>query len=305
MYYFIVNEHGGSGKARKTWAKVQKILEKEQIPYEKLVTTEEIGAAALARNVSSLDGDINLVVVGGDGTINEVLNGIGNFERIRFGVIPTGSGNDFARGLKIPKDTKKAVDLILKCDECKSADIGKVTFDDGTSRLFGISSGMGMDAIVCKKALNSKLKNFLNRLGLGRFIYIIYTIQTLFSMKTDDFSISFDDEPVQEIPKLIFIAFMNLEAEGGGVKMYPGANFQNGKLSVCIASGIPKFKAFTYLPKLVAGKQEKIKGFILRQCNEIDVRCPEKATLHLDGEYGGECEHISVRVLPGKLRMIM
>lgn len=305
MYYFIVNEHGGSGKAIKTWKKVQKILDSNQIPYEKLVTTESVGASALARNVSSLDGEINLVVVGGDGTINEVLNGIGDFERVSLGVIPTGSGNDFARGMKIPRDTKKAVDLILKSGSYKQADIGKVTFDDGKSRLFGISSGMGMDAIVCKKALKSKLKNFLNRLGLGQFIYIIYTVQTLFSMKTETFKISFDGEAFQDVPKLIFIAFMNLEAEGGGVKMFPGADSQNGKLSVCLASGIPKLRAFAYLPFLVAGKQEKLRGFLLRQCSEIEVSCPKGgATLHLDGEYGGEVSHLKVRVLPGKLRLI-
>lgn len=305
MYYFIVNEHGGGGKARKTWAKVQSILEKERITYKKLVTTAEEGASVLARNVSSLDGDLNLVVVGGDGTINEVLNGI-DFEKVRLGVIPTGSGNDFARGMKIPRNTKKAVDMVLKSGDGKSVDIGSVSFDDGSSRLFGISAGMGMDAIVCKKALSSKLKNFLNKLGLGKFIYIIYTVQTLFSMKTEDFKVSFDGEPMQEIPRLIFIAFMNLETEGGGVKMYPGANAQNGKISVCIASDIPKFKAFGYLPRLVVGKQGKIKGFILRQCSQIAVSCPKPGvTLHFDGEYGGEQSNIVVRVLPGKLRMLV
>lgn len=304
MFYFIVNEHGGGGKAGKTWAKVQAILEKEKVPYKKLVTTAEEGASVLARNVSSLDGDLNLVVVGGDGTINEVLNGI-DFERVRLGVIPTGSGNDFARGMKIPRSTKKAVEMVLKSGEGKSVDIGSVSFADGSSRLFGISAGMGMDAIVCKKALDSKLKNFLNKLGLGKFIYIIYTVQTLFSMRTEDFKLSFDGGPLQKIPGLIFIAFMNLETEGGGVKMYPGADAQDGKISVCIASDIPKLKAFAYLPRLVAGKQAKIKGFILRQCSKIAVSCPKPGvTLHLDGEYGGEQSEIVVSVLPGKLRIL-
>ena len=102
MYYFIVNERGGSGKALKTWKKVRKALDEKNVTYDVLTTSLETTATILARNVSSLDGEINLVVVGGDGTVNEVLNGIGDFEKVRLGVIPTGSGNDFARGLGLP-----------------------------------------------------------------------------------------------------------------------------------------------------------------------------------------------------------
>ncbi|MBO4319897.1 MAG: diacylglycerol kinase family lipid kinase [Treponema sp.] len=305
MYYFIVNERGGSGKARKTWQKVRKILDAENVTYTVLTTSLETTATILARNVSSLDGEINLVVVGGDGTVNEVLNGIGDFEKVHLGVIPTGSGNDFARGLGIKKNTKKALRKILDSRESRRIDLGKVILDDGSHRLFGISSGLGMDAIVCKKALSSKLKDALNKVGLGKFIYVIYTIQTLFSMQTATYTLGFDDGSTVELPKMIFTAFMNFPAEGGGVKMSPEALCDDGKISLCCASGIKKIKAFFDFPFLVVGKHARLKGFLLKDSSTIDVKTSDPQTLHIDGEYGGEVTHVRIETLPQRLNVLV
>lgn len=111
MYYFIVNEHGGSGQALNVWNRVQKVLEERGVKYEKFVPQTKGYAAVLAEQISEKEeDDIRLIVVGGDGTINEVLNGIRSFERIKFMVIPTGSGNDFSRGLGLPL---KILNLLL------------------------------------------------------------------------------------------------------------------------------------------------------------------------------------------------
>ena len=170
MYYFIVNEQGGSGKAKKTWAKVQKLLKKESVEFKAIYTKVDFGASQAAGQISSLPGQKRIVVVGGDGTINEVINGFTCFDSLSLGVIPTGSGNDFARGIGLRKNAAKCLKRILASDGSKRIDLGRVHFDDGRSRLFGISSGLGMDAIVCKKALVSKLKDALNKIGLGKFV---------------------------------------------------------------------------------------------------------------------------------------
>ena len=88
MYYFIVNYTGGSGKAQKTWNKVHYLLKTKNIEYKAYVTKKQGHAREIARKLSELDEqDIRIVVVGGDGTINEVINGITDFSRIRFGII--------------------------------------------------------------------------------------------------------------------------------------------------------------------------------------------------------------------------
>ncbi|MBR4004622.1 MAG: diacylglycerol kinase family lipid kinase, partial [Treponema sp.] len=305
VYYFIVNERGGSGKARKTWQKVKKLLDEKNITYSVLTTSLETTATILARNVSSLDGEVNLVVVGGDGTVNEVLNGIGDFEKVRLGVIPTGSGNDFARGLGLPKNSVKALNKILDCDAPKKIDLGKVILDDGNHRLFGISSGLGMDAIVCKKALSSKLKDALNKVGLGKFIYVIYTIQTLFTMQTATYSMAFDDGSTVELPGTIFSAFMNFPAEGGGVKMSPEALADDGKISLCSAYGIKKIKTFFDFPFLIAGKHGKLKGFLQKDSSTFDIKTSAPQTLHIDGEYGGEVTHVRIETVAKKLSVLV
>ena len=143
MYYFIVNYTGGGGKARKTWNRVHDLLKDKKIEYKAYVTKYPGHAGELAAKISEMDDeDIRLVVVGGDGSINEVLNGITDFERIRFGVIPTGSGNDFARGMGIPKDPDKALDIILASVVGRNIDIGEVTTGNGARSYFGISSGI-------------------------------------------------------------------------------------------------------------------------------------------------------------------
>ena len=112
MIHFIVNEHSRSGKGVRVWRQIEALLKKEEEPY-RIWRTEYVGhATKLAKEISNLDEkEIKLVVVGGDGTINEVVNGIADFGKIRFGIIPTGSGNDCARGLGI---SGKPEELLLR-----------------------------------------------------------------------------------------------------------------------------------------------------------------------------------------------
>lgn len=306
MYYFIVNEHGGSGKAKKTWSKVKAMMKEKKIEYKAWESKYEGHATKLAKHISELeDDDIRLIVLGGDGTMNEVLNGMSHFDKVRVGLIPTGSGNDLARGLDIPRDTKLALEKILNSQEDCTIDLGIVTREDGESRIFAISSGIGMDAIVCRKASLSKLKKVLNKVKLGKFTYILMTVYTLFSMDNVKTTVQFDNQEPIDYDKMIFIANMNVRAEGGGVPMAPGARFDDGLLSVCIAHGIPRWRAFLALPRLVAAKHMKIKGFSITDCKEVDIITEKPMTLHADGEYGGEVSHIRLKCLENKLRMML
>ena len=104
--------------------------------------------------------------------------------------------------------------------------------------------GAGLDALVCKKALKSKVKDALNKLHLGKLTYLFLTVQSLFTMQTTDAGAVFDGKGQKNHKKMIFAAAMNFRAEGGGVPMAPGADAQDGKLSVCMAWGIPKWRTF-------------------------------------------------------------
>ena len=118
MLYFIVNKKSRSGKGADVWKEVQTALEYKKIPYKAWTTEYEGHAMELAADICDFpDDDICLVVLGGDGTANEVINGMKYFEKVRFGTIPTGSGNDLARGLGIEGTPVECLERILACME--------------------------------------------------------------------------------------------------------------------------------------------------------------------------------------------
>ena len=253
------------------------------------------------------DSDIRMVVLGGDGTINEVLNGITDFSRIRFGVIPVGSANDFVTGAKLEKNPMKALDRILAGKGDKHFDLGEVKFANGKRRIFGISAGVGIDAIVCKKALTSKLKDFLNKIGLGSLTYVLLTIASLFQMEQVPMTIRMTTKKgslVKEIPSAIFVAGMNVPIEGGGVPMAPHASCHDGYLTSCCAYGFNKFNGLLALLKVTSGKHEHADGFLVEDFYTMEITCNKPMVVHTDGEYGGEHNKLTFQVIPHALRML-
>lgn len=306
MYYFIVNEQGGSGQAVDVWQRVKSVVEKRNIEYQFFVPRCKGYAAVLAEQISEKeDDDIRLIVVGGDGTINEVLNGIRSFERIKFGVIPTGSGNDFCRGLNLPlKNTEKIIEMILNSTRTKTIDLG-VTESGGRRRYFGISSGFGLNAIVGTGINSSKIKVVMNKLRLNSLSYAVMTVKTLFSMKTSTFKVSFDGGPLQEFKKAIFLAAMNFPCEGGGVPMAPDAKSSDGELSFCIAYGIPKWQTFFDFPVLLRGRHGRLKGFFLKNAKVVDVFSDDATVSHTDGELFGNLKTVHYECVPQKLKILV
>lgn len=303
MIYIIANTSSRTGKAAKRWKEVKKILEENKIEYKGYKTEGKGHATALAKKLTTdLSCDITLVIFGGDGTINEVINGIQDFSKVRIGVIPTGSGNDFVRGIGITKNVKNNITNIINETNEVVVDLGLISIGD-SKRYFAISQGMGMDAIVCKKALTSKQKKFLNKLHLGKLTYLLLTVETLFSMKKFNGKIRFDDEKM-EFENIIFSAFMNTVYEGGGVPMAPEAQADDGKLSVCIASNLSKAGAFVRLPILVMAKHNRLKSFTLLDFIKAKVSLAEEVTLHADGEYLGEVSEFEVECVKGKMRLL-
>lgn len=321
MIYFIVNEKSQTGKGADVWNKVRNRLDDRHIGYRHFVTRYRGHATYLASKISNLNREhVNIVVVGGDGTVNETINGIKDFEKVRLGLIPAGSGNDFARGLGVKGDCEQLIDELIDgvcaLEDKKSIqgamekytdriDLGCLTIGRSREkRYFCISAGIGMDAIVCKKALTSRLKKLLNRVHMGKLTYLLLTIITLFSMNTYNVSVDFSDGRKRHLRKMIFSAAMNQKAEGGGVPMAPKADPRDGKLSMCSAHGIPKWKTFFILPFLVAAKHERFDGMEVMNFEKAVFHSDRPVTLHADGEYCGDIKEFSVRCEKGKLCML-
>lgn len=314
MLYLIINETARTGKAAEIWKELQKDVMKLEIPYTIYKTKYQGHAVKLAGEICNKeDSDKCIVVLGGDGTMNEVLNGIKNFDDVRFGIVPLGSGNDFGRGHEITTDwnanLKNIVNNIKKGNTCYTpVDIGLVKWGKDKQRYFGISAGIGMDAIVTHKVNGSLLKKVLNKLHIGKLSYSLMTVYTLFSMKTFNMNINGilqSGEVCREhYEKTIFAAAMNLKAEGGGVPMAPHATGDNGLISLSSAAGIPKWKTFFCLPVLLAAKHEKINGFSVNEFASVSIDVSIPVSLHADGEYLGDVKKAELICMAGKLRLL-
>ncbi|MCR5294216.1 MAG: diacylglycerol kinase family lipid kinase [Lachnospiraceae bacterium] len=304
-YYFIVNASGGSGRAARRWKKIKHILDSKKVDYEVLKTEKAGDARRCADALTAVRSDeLNLVIVGGDGTINEVLNGIRNFSLVRLAVIPSGSGNDFARSLHLCTKPEAALERILKSDTIREVDLGSVSIPGNENHLFGISAGLGLDAIVCKKALTSRQKRWLNALNLGSLIYLLLTIETWFSMQPFRMKVRTSGRETKNISRAVFLAGMNGRQEGGGVPMAPKASCTDGKLSFVTAHHLAKWKAFYVLPLLIMGRHTSLRYFDFQDAESIDILTDVPMVVHADGEYVGSSDKIRMTCLPGRLRLM-
>jgi len=308
MYHFIINPKSSSGKGIHYWWIVKDELEKRQIPYTATFTQHCGHATELARQLCTKNPGIkNLIVLGGDGTVNEVVNGIDHYDEVFLGYIPSGSSNDLARSLKIPKDPLEALNHILKPTKFKYLDYGEITFLDCevAPRKFACSSGMGYDASVCLEVQESPLKRRLNRFGAGKFVYFAIAIKQLLSTRRADATIIVDGNKKSTYQNVLLISSMIHKYEGGGLLMAPHADPNDGKLSVCLVHGLSRPRAFLLLPTIISGKHIRFKGVEAFHCSNIEITSNIDITVHTDGEIPAVCSHIKVHCIPNQIRMIL
>lgn len=306
MIYIIVNQAAKTGKSMGVWKEVRTYLAEWNIQYKAFRTQYAGHARILAQKISSLaDEDIRIIVLGGDGTVNEVINGIVDFERVKLGVIPAGSGNDFAKGVQISMDVEQNLRNIIFNETVYACDLGIVTYEGcERPRYFAISSGYGFDAIVCKMANESKLKKRLNKYGLGKLAYIMIAVKTLLSMDTCQASVMLDGRSMFGYNQLVFSASMNTKAEGGGIPMTPKAKQNDGKLSLCTVHDIPAWRTFFVLPFLMLGRHERFRCFSIKEYESMEVKLSKPMTLHADGEFLANTDTLCYECIPGVLRLL-
>ena len=296
MYYFIVNPNARSGYGQKLWKSLQKELCRRRIPYRAALTRYPGHARTLARKISrECSGPIRLAILGGDGTLNEVLNGITSPDQVQLFYLPTGSGNDFARGMNLPSDPVSACRLLLPSDRTFPMDIGTVTAGSSSHR-FGVSTGIGFDAAICHEALTSPLKAVLNRLRLGKLTYALIAVRQLILCRPADFQIHLDGKPPRTFRKAYFAAVMNLPCEGGGIRFCPDAVPGDRRLDVCCVSGVGKLKFLFLLAACVLGVHKNFRNVHIFRCKSIRIKSSHPLPVHRDGESGGIQNEIFVKL---------
>lgn len=268
MYYFIINPNSRSGAGKTIWNKLRGELALRKVAY-KAYLTEYVGhAVKIAAEISSLgtpDEPVRLVAMGGDGTIQEVLTGIRDFDNVIFGFIPTGSGNDFCRGMKLHTDPLLALDSILKEEHIQLMDVPRISTGNHHYR-FGVSAGIGFDAAICQEVLASKAKKYLNRVDLGKLIYFMVALKQIITTVPAPMTICLDGGRKRCYKKVYFTAVMNQRYEGGGFMFCPDAKNNDGVLDVIVVEGLSKLKLLFCLPTAFWGKHTHFKGIHILRC---------------------------------------
>ena len=309
MITFIVNEASGRGRGGKIWRVLRREMLEQELPFRAWCTRSPGEATALAQLACQDAQELQkLVVVGGDGTVNEVLNGISDFAQIALGVVPIGSGNDFVRGLGLPRDPRAALERVFAASGDARIDLGQVCVDGQAPRHFGISAGIGMDAWVCAQVDASRAKAGLNRFGLGSFSYGLMTLSAAWNLETANGNVTFTTpygRHRQDLSNLIFLACMNFPWEGGGVPIAPEASAVDGCFSVCFAENLERSQVFAKLPLLALGRHPHTEGVTLLKASRVEVQLEMPLYVHADGEVPGRVRRVTFDVLPQKLRVLV
>jgi diacylglycerol kinase (ATP) len=300
--YFIVNPKAGNGRAASIWSKVKEELIEVHGDFDVHFTNKAGHATCLAKEIiSSTEEAVTIIVIGGDGTINEVVNGIGkDIKRVRIGVIPGGSGNDFSRGFHIPKEPKAALLHILKLNnrDLPTFDLGKITLNKEQEHFFINSTGAGFDAKIAFEANQSKWKGILNRLNLGQLVYVIFLLKNLFSYRLTTIELMIDDKKYV-FPKTWFVTVSNQPFYGGGMKISPHALANDGKLNVTVVHQLSKIKLLLVFLSVFWGRHIHFKEVKCFLGHSVSLYSNESIHVHSDGEEIGFTPlHISIHSDP-------
>lgn len=300
----IVNPEASSGKGMKTWERINKLLDEKNAPYNvHILNAPGQASYVAARLTRELDKDCHILVVGGDGTLNETLNGIKDFAHTKLSCVRSGSGSDFALNMKVDKDIEKALTHLLDEPEEIQVDYGEITADSYPPRRFLISCGVGYDADICKEVAGSRLKKLFNRLGIGKLIYLFIGIKQVFTRKKTMALLYLDDKKPIRIKRLFFAVGMNHMYEGGGVPFCPDADPTDGIMDVCLVKDMPKPMILLAIALVYSKKHTWFRNINCYKCKTMYLTTMRPQQIHLDGETPYEAHKIRWET-KGKLRFV-
>ena len=283
----IVNPNAGNGKGRKEWDRISVLIKKAGLLFTAKFTERKGHAIEITLEAISA-GFRKIVIVGGDGTLNEAVNGVVTNTvcaptDITLALIPVGTGNDWGKMFGISTDYEKAVRIVSE-NKTLLHDVGIVSFYNGAekfNRYFINISGLGFESVVVKKTNLQK-----DRGQGGKLIYFYNLLTSLLAYKNTKAEIIIDGEIIHA--DLFSLNVGNGRYCGGGMRQTPRAIPDDGLLDVTIINGMGKFEIIRNLNILYNGtilRHPKIDGY---KCKNIKVTSESEMFIEADGESLGQ-----------------
>ncbi len=295
----ILNPIAGRGTGARLSQAIAGQLQSYGLDLE-LIDTQAPGHATLLASQVARQGADLVVTVGGDGTVNEVLNGLiqanGSATGTALGIVPIGTGNDFAFGAGVPLDLKAACQAVAR-GQSHIIDVGRVQADNEPPRYFGNGVGIGFDAIV--NIESRKLKRLR-----GFFVYLVAVLKTLaVYYNAPCTTVRVDDREISQ-PSLM-VSIMNGLRFGGGFYMTPGSRMDDGLLDLCVAGKVNRLRMLAFVPQFMRGTHTRDIHVTMTQGRRVQVISDSPWAAHVDGEvYGVGARRFEIELLPQRLRVV-
>ncbi len=281
--FVVANPGAGQKKIEEVLRELVDYAGAKNYDYDVFLTTKNRNATkAIQENFEGSHSD--LVILGGDGTINEAINGL-NFDR-PVGVVPCGSANDFCKNIKIGKTIEEQIQTAINGK--------KIEIDLGVcnDKKFINGVGIGFDGQIVSDILNSRR----NLTGPIKYYYHVIRILAAYQSKLT----SYEFNNVKEEKKLLLMTIANGTTFGGGFKLTPSAKMDDGLLDVCLIEAINPLLRFLYVPRLQSGSHVKLKQVSTHQTSEVRIGYQPLLNAHMDGEYIGQPPFL-IKALPKAL----
>jgi diacylglycerol kinase (ATP) len=297
---FIVNPIAGSGRAHGLMPHIEAWMADQRIDGRVIETRERGQAEQLAADATD-QGHDRVIAVGGDGTIQEVLNGLmatghgPDGAPPQLGIVPAGRGNDVARGVGLsPTDPMDSL-AIAAGDRTQPLDVGKATDEGDVARHFAAAGGVGFDAQVAwTMAVNRKAWM------RGEAGYFLATLNELRRYRNRDLRVTLRGDGGERVveQRSLFIAFANGPFYGGGMQICPGASTNDGWLDICIVGDLSRLEALRELPGIYKARHVNNPKVEIVPVRGLRIEGDGQTRVHLDGEpFGGL--PLEVSVAPG------
>ncbi|HCU56033.1 MAG TPA: hypothetical protein DIC18_01710 [Clostridiales bacterium] len=291
MYHIIYNPSSGQKKTKKAAEEVMLAL--KQAGHNAVFhPTEWKGhCTEIVREINASPEPQKVLIIGGDGTFSEALNGVTNFESITFGLIPCGTGNDFAKKLSLPKKPKKAVARILK------GAVNRIDYLDLGSRRCLNVCGLGMDVDVLVKY--ASMKHFRGKI---KYYLSLFYVLTHFKPHRVRYTVN----GVENEQDVFMVGVCNGSYIGGGMAIAPGSNVKDGVLDLVVIDNIKRSKLLFRLIAFLRGKIDKQPCTHTFRSTEAQVEVLNEGTgkIQVDGEVI-DTARIDAKIVPNGLKMFL
>ena len=308
MYEFIINPNARNGSGMKIWNKLEHLLKRRCVDYAAHLTGQQGDARVISSRLSDKNetADCIIVVVGGDGTLNEVIDGLSLSPAVTLGYIPIGP-NDFARSMRLPKRPLACLNRILQSKHCKMIDYGVVTYgsDSMEHRRFLVSAGIGINAAACHDLMRSGMMRRLSGFHLEKLSYLLVAVKQTVRSKAVKGYVVLDGVKRVEFNHLYLISAHIQPYDIGGFKLAPKASGSDGKLTICVIHNARKIRLAPILIRSGIGRLGRDRGVRFYDCREAAIHMEQARPVHADGENCQSQTDLQVRCIERKIRMIV